>query len=219
MATYVSINSSGEVAAFPYNLAQLRRDSANVSFPKPISDELAATFGVYPVAQMERPTVTPAQRAVLNPAPELVDGGWVVGWTVVNKPAGELTDELQATCRELLDRINLKYQDEMMVVKNGYTPEEREGWPKQIAGAQVIVGGGTSPIVEGLAHTRNRTPLEMAERILGKNAAFEVVYTTFTANMHRLKALVEDNCEDADALATIDINTGWDLPPPPPPPA
>lgn len=82
---YVKANGS-EIQTFPYSLKQMKLDNSNVSFPKIISDELAASYNVFPVVEDPVPEHSDATQYIeLNSAPTLVDGVWKLGWTVVTR--------------------------------------------------------------------------------------------------------------------------------------
>jgi hypothetical protein len=73
----------GEAVEYPYSLSGLRRDNPNVSFPREISDEILAEYGVFPVVKTEQPAST----TTADPdegIPVLVDGVWMQVWTMVD---------------------------------------------------------------------------------------------------------------------------------------
>ena len=76
---------------YPYSISQLREDNPRTSFPKVLSDETLAWFGVYPVV----PSVNPAydarvQRIELDSEPEQINGEWVMRWSVFDLTAEEI---------------------------------------------------------------------------------------------------------------------------------
>lgn len=74
------------VVRYPYGLSDLARDHPEISFPRAISTETLASFGVYPVTQAPAPDHDPiTQNAVLRQAPERIDGDWILGWEVSPK--------------------------------------------------------------------------------------------------------------------------------------
>lgn len=90
MANYVK-TEKGKAVAYPYSIGQLRRDNQNTSFPKSIPDETLAAYGIYPVADLEAPSIDAAtQKLVQDASPSLVDGQWQIGWSVVNLTAEEI---------------------------------------------------------------------------------------------------------------------------------
>ena len=73
---------NGTVETYPYSIGQLRKDNPQTSFPKNPSDDLLASFGVYPVASTERPDYSPITHDLREGSPELVDGVWTQVWVV-----------------------------------------------------------------------------------------------------------------------------------------
>ena len=71
--------TNGAVDKFPYSVGQLRHDNPNTSFPKQVSDELLAEFGVVAVTEKPAPDFDPLTHfAEWGPVPVLEDGAWVV---------------------------------------------------------------------------------------------------------------------------------------------
>lgn len=74
---------------YPYSDSQFRRDNANVSFPSTISDEIKASYQVYPVIEMPIPAYNEYTQNVSRQQPQLVNNQWVVEWVVVDKTEEE----------------------------------------------------------------------------------------------------------------------------------
>lgn len=69
--------SSNTVETFPYSISLLRKENPNTSFPKSMSDEMLASWGVYPVVEAPDPSYDAAtQRIEIDTNPTLVDGVW-----------------------------------------------------------------------------------------------------------------------------------------------
>lgn len=85
--TYVKTNASNQVEAYPYSLHQLRKDNPNTSFPKNPPDWVLAEWGVYSVTNIPVPQHdNMTQLATRDAAPAFVDGAWVIGWAVEDRP-------------------------------------------------------------------------------------------------------------------------------------
>lgn len=80
---------------FPYSDRQFRRDNANVSFPSTISDEIKASYQVYPVTEEPSPVYNEATQRIVRQQPQLINNQWMVKWVVVDK-----TEEEQIQYRE-----------------------------------------------------------------------------------------------------------------------
>ena len=80
---------------FPYSDRQFRRDNANVSFPSTISDEIKASYQVYPVIEEPSPVYNEATQRIVRQQPQLINSQWMVKWVVVDK-----TEEEQIQYRE-----------------------------------------------------------------------------------------------------------------------
>ena len=94
---YVKIENQ-QIVEYPYSIQKLREENKNVSFPKPITETVLNSFGVYSVRDMPNIDThnvsTHKQQARDNP--ELVDGEWVRYWDIVPLSDEEATQVLQS---------------------------------------------------------------------------------------------------------------------------
>ena len=75
--------TNGEIDTYPYSVGKLRRDNPRVSFPRRISDEMLASYGVHDVKWLPSPEHNTETHFVeYSPAPVLQDGAWVYAPTV-----------------------------------------------------------------------------------------------------------------------------------------
>jgi hypothetical protein len=99
---------NNEIQDFPYSLKNLKEDNPNTSFPAKLSDEILAEWGVYRIVYADRPAVEHNETIVANAEPALIDGAWVLGWSVALMTDDEILtiaqdvrfkrDELLAEC-------------------------------------------------------------------------------------------------------------------------
>lgn len=73
--------ASGAIVAYPYTLANLRRDFPAVSFPEMPRAADLSVFGVVPVTMTGRPAEQPGA-VVVETDPARVGGEWQQAWTV-----------------------------------------------------------------------------------------------------------------------------------------
>lgn len=106
---YVKTNSQGQLERYPYTLTDLRRDQSSVSFPRNISDETAAGFGVYPVT----PADQPADDYTKNLERTAVRSGdtWIEQWTEVDASAEEIAERVSAKAQDIRAQRNKKLSD------------------------------------------------------------------------------------------------------------
>ena len=78
------------VKKFPYTLNDLRKDNPNVSFPKNISDDQLAEWGIQRVTIAPIIDVPAGKVAVHNDEPDYEGIEWVLNWTVRDYNEGEL---------------------------------------------------------------------------------------------------------------------------------
>ena len=85
----------------PYTIGQLRRDNPQTSFPKTISDETLAEYGVYRVVQTDAPQIDTKTHRVVKSVQD-VDGVWTVVWTTKQLPEDRAGDNVRSHRNSLL---------------------------------------------------------------------------------------------------------------------
>ncbi len=83
--------SNGAVVAYPYSLAQLRRDYPSVSFPETPTAADLSSFGAVIVTRTGKPADQPGV-VVVEASPARVGGEWQQSWTVHAETAEELAE-------------------------------------------------------------------------------------------------------------------------------
>lgn len=79
-----------EILEYPYSIKKFRADNPTISFPAELSNEMLATYGVYPVGYEPAPAYNPAtQKLVKSSQPSLVNGSWVLTKSIVTMAADE----------------------------------------------------------------------------------------------------------------------------------
>jgi hypothetical protein len=80
---------NGVAVKFPYTTSDLRKEHYNISFPKDISPELMADYGMVAVELGPRPKLGMFQRERRSSLPILVDGVWVLIYKIEEMFADE----------------------------------------------------------------------------------------------------------------------------------
>lgn len=76
---------NGQLSKFPYTSVDLRKDNPQISFPEQVSDEMMASFGLYPVKTVSPPGLDSKTHQHTYTA-QLVDGEWTQVWQVIELP-------------------------------------------------------------------------------------------------------------------------------------
>lgn len=79
------------VEKYPYSIGELRKDNANVSFPKNPSAEVLAKFNAFEVVRTAQPEVDYTQD-VHEGVPQKVNGVWTQVWNVSNLDENTLAE-------------------------------------------------------------------------------------------------------------------------------
>lgn len=88
---YVKTDGNGNILRFPYYKKYFLEDNPNTSFPKIITDELYASYNVYPVVNGPNPDVPDYinYNVEQEDVPVLENGSWILHYTVVEKTEEE----------------------------------------------------------------------------------------------------------------------------------
>jgi len=112
---YVKV-TNGAVDQYPYTVGDLRRDNPNTSFPRQISSDTLASYGLYEVIILDRPSYTErTQNLTQKSTPTLNGDNWELGWTVSDKTS----DEIQAY-DDLVAQENRAVRDNLISVTDFY---------------------------------------------------------------------------------------------------
>jgi hypothetical protein len=94
------------VETFPYSIGALRRDNPNTSFPRQPSDELLASYNVFPVVEQPAPDYNPATQNLNQVNPTLTAGEWLQTWQVTDASPEEIAERTEAKAAEVRQQRN-----------------------------------------------------------------------------------------------------------------
>ena len=117
--------TDGVVTQYPYSLAAFRRDNPGTSFPRQMSDELLAEWGVYKVTPVTRPASALTQDPV-EQTPQLINGVWTQVWAMV-----DVSPEVAAQrAQDAADQAELAAAKEDAFVRNfiAMTPAQLQAY-------------------------------------------------------------------------------------------
>jgi hypothetical protein len=191
----------GAVIAYPYQLRELRTANPNVSFSgEPTADDLEP-FGVVPVAASDRPSLLPGQQAV-EAEPALIGDAWTQQWTV----EGDLAAVKAAMLAALAER---RWQAEEAGTTLGAMPLATDRVTQAKLTAVYFKAAAESDftipnwkVAPGVFVTLDATA------ILAAGDAVRAFVQLCFDNEASLAAEIEV-AADFDALAAIDLETGW----------
>lgn len=201
---------AGEVIAFPYTDADLRRDNPNVSFPDEMDDATRAEWDMLPVVA----TDVPEGKVSTSSTAELIEGVWTQVHTLEDRPLEDMKAEKRAAINAKLNAVltgGYVVESGTMVGKVLQTRnlEDRTNWLISQASYSAAIAGGMGAV-------------EGAQFRTADNSTFMV---TFAEGLSVLLAMaawgaaamnnswsLKDAVEAAEALTTldaIDVEAGW----------
>lgn len=89
-----------------YSIEQLRQDNPNTSFPKTISDERLAEWGVYPYVMQDQPNYEPLTQLLTVGTFTEVNGLWTQGWVVSYRPIEDASNNIRSQRNNLLSQTD-----------------------------------------------------------------------------------------------------------------
>lgn len=138
MLTYVKVLDN-QAVEYPYSYEDLRRDNPNVSFSVMVTNDMLASYDVYPVTVLEVPEYDPStQKIVQESLPNKIDGAWILGWSVSEKNEDEIHAEQAAGKALRILQLKQFLRDTDYVALTDYDkskPEvlaQRQAWREEI---------------------------------------------------------------------------------------
>lgn len=89
---------------YPYTDTDLRRDNPQTSFPRELTDEVRAEFGMVAVTPTAQPTFDPLTHKLVEGDPVFYDGEYLQVWNVVALTAEEIAQAQQALISDITEQ-------------------------------------------------------------------------------------------------------------------
>ena len=153
--------------------------------------------------------IFPAQAAALYiTCSEDVDVGWTFADGVFSPPP-RLSPQL--TSDQLRTALTAEYERRMQAIAAGYPPSERESWPVQTQEAKALLADAqaSTPWIDAAATARATDRIELAQRIVAKDAMYRVFSGTLSGVRQRIEDQIDAAGDDQAALQVIDVTAGW----------
>ncbi len=153
--------------------------------------------------------IFPAQTAALYfTCPVDVEVGWTFADGVFQPPP-RLSPQL--TAGQLRTALNAEYERRMQAIAVGYPPSERESWPVQTSEAYALLADDTAatPWIDAASTARGLDRVELAQRIVAKDAQYRVISGTLSGIRQRIEDQIDAAGDDQAALKAIDVTQGW----------
>lgn len=153
-----------------YSIGQLRRDNPNTSFPRRVSADTLASYGVYPYTTAEKPEYDPVTQVIEPGDFTETESGWVRGWTVRDK----LPEEYAIQTAEDARKEIVRWIDGMSSqVLDLYPRAVQARWMIEEAAARAVLNGTDTDaqleLITREGAAKGRTPGEHAQAVV-KNA-------------------------------------------------
>ena len=134
------------VETFPYSIGDLRRDNPSVSFPRNPSDELLASWNVFPVVDVTAPAYDLATENCNQVNPTLENGEWMMTWAVTTASSSEIAERLTAKSAEVRSQRNqlLSESDWTQIPDSPLSDSNKTAWATYRQALRDITDNATS---------------------------------------------------------------------------
>lgn len=135
-----------------------------------------------------------------------VGDGWDTGLIAPPEPQPPLR-----TADQLRAALTTEYERRMQSIAAGYPPSERESWPVQTSEAYALLAdtNASTPWIDAAAAARGLGRVELAQRIVAKDAQYRVFSGTLSGVRQRIEDQIDAAGDDQAALKAIDVTQGW----------
>lgn len=162
MSVYV-LAHNGVVQKYPYSLTDMRFDNSNVSFPADISNDIAAEFNTFPVAEVELPAYDPDTQMLVWVDPIYADNIWMQQWRVDPLSAEEIAQRLeqwraQTSCAPFQGRMAL---NDAGLLSNAQAIVDAADEKTKVAWEYALIWERTSPMIASLAQALGLSDTEV----------------------------------------------------------
>jgi hypothetical protein len=104
---FVKTDLQNNIETFPYSLDMFRDENKNQSLPRFLNNRFLETKNVFPVYMDVEPAYDNiAQRLGQKSQPMLVEGGWLLGWNIIEKTENQINSNFAKEKTQLLEKIN-----------------------------------------------------------------------------------------------------------------
>ncbi len=112
---------------------------------------------------------------------------------------------------QLRTALTAEYERRMQAIAAGYPPSERESWPVQTSEAHALLAdpAASTPWIDAASTARNIDRIELANRIVAKDAMYRVISGTLSGVRQRIEDAIDAAAGDEQALQAIDVTAGW----------
>ena len=212
MNSHVQLDSEGNFLRYIPAGLPIEWDANNYCSAFALTEEgKAEQFNVYPFYAVAEPDYDKLTQGVREINPSLINDQWHQQFEVFalsEQDAQVKLAELLATKRAAL---TAEYERRMQAIAAGYPPSERESWPVQTSETYALLSDDTAstPWIDSAASARGLDRVELAQRIVAKDAQYRVFSGTLSGVRQRIEDAIDAAGDDQAALQVIDVTAGW----------
>ena len=139
------------------------------------------------------------------------DCHWTGSWWEAGLLSTPEPQPLQVSSDQLRTALTAEYERRMQAIAAGYPPSERESWPVQTSEAYALLADpqASTPWIDAASAARGLDRVELAQRIVAKDAQYRVYSGTLSGVRQRIEDQIDAAGDDQAALQVIDVTQGW----------
>ena len=208
---YAQLNEAGTEALQITTQGNVEWDENHFCPASALTPEEAEFFKVVPLEVTEPPVIDSLTQSVIRDGCEKVEGKWRYRWRVDELTAEQKTVKIEELADNLRQELASAYESRMSAIAAGYPPSERESWPVQTSEAYALLADAqaSTPWIDAAASARGLDRVELANRIVAKDAQYRVYSGTLSGVRQRIEDQIDAAGDDQAALQAIDVTAGW----------
>ena len=208
---YAQLNEAGTEALQITTHGNVEWDENHFCPTSALTPEEAEFFRVVPLEVTEPPVIDSLTQSVIRDGCEKADGKWRYRWRVDDLTPEQKAAKIKELADNLRQELALAYEARMALIATGYPPSERESWPVQTEEAKALLADpmASTPWIDAAASARGLDRLELAQRIVAKDAQYRMYSGTLSGVRQRIEDQIDAAGDDQAALQAIDVTTGW----------
>lgn len=212
---YAILNISKRgIIKYPYTENDLRAENASTIYTGQIdlkeiypNTEIAIKEGnvIVEVEDATQPEYDKTNSRIEEVMPTLQNGKWARTWNIIDHTDDERAAKINDCRYQQLRYLNEMADKDIAAIKSGYPEQVTNLWFVMLTEALVIKknNGDLSTALLSDALKPGETPLELADKIIAKNAEFRKRVSPIIGKLRRLTEVVEKSTDVQEILNTV----------------
>lgn len=185
-----------QTETYPCNDRSIRDMNPNVTFPAIITPDIAASFGYFPVTDIDQPTITSTQRLGQGKPHKREDGAWYQTWAITDMEAEEVAAMVAQEKDAKITAAAAACDAALAPLAARFSEYETKTWAKQLAEAQALLAdplmaAASYPTIAGIVAVTGEDAAEFAAAVVKNDEDWTAVSAYCVGMRQRIVAQVK----------------------------